>query len=164
MELYYSKNKIFIKLSLSLISLLVVGWLILTVFDLTTKNLYSDEGGWFAGALILLSPCLVVAAVYLIKFTILFLSADNLLIRIDEQGITLNLNKKYRKAGLMTWNSIASIESSTDNMNKPAIRISLRGHIQGMYQFYITTPNAKNTGVPLPQILDTIMSYYTANK
>jgi predicted PurR-regulated permease PerM len=78
---------------------------------------------------------------------------------LSEQGVFISLTKAYRRAGLIGWNEISKIEKSTDNMNKPAVRITLKDHKKGEYQFYLP---CKQLGVKQSELLDSLIQYYTA--
>lgn len=162
MEFYYSKKKIFTSLLIWLIVLIVLILAIAFLFSYIDEN--SNPEPLVVIPLIFLLPITTVVSFGVVRFTYLLLRPEKLMMRLDEQGILLQMNKASKSAGLIDWNEISSIIRSSDNMNKPAIRISLGGHIKGMYQFYITTPDMKKMGLGLTELLDTIMTYYNANK
>lgn len=162
MELYYSKKKILSSFLISLISLVALG--LITLFIIDYANQIEDAEVLVVMAILFLFPAALVAGICLLRYTFLLLIPEKLMIRMDEQSILLNMNKASRKAGLIGWNEISGIIHSSDNMNKPAIRISLEGHINGVYQFYITKRDSKKMGLPLNELFDTIMTYYNTNK
>lgn len=162
MEFYYSKKKILTSSLIALISLVALILAFLFIVDYT--NQMKDAEVLVVIAIIFVFPFALVAGFCLLRFTYLLMIPEKLMIRMDEQGILLNMNKACRKAGLIPWNEITSIIHSSDNMNKPAIRVSLVGHINGVYQFYITKHDSKRMGLQMNELFDTIMSYYTTNK
>lgn len=162
MEFYYSKKKILLSLWISVLVLMILVPVSLYIIDYANNT--RNPEALIVIPLLFFFPGAVVAAIYLLKYIYLLLIPEKLLLRIDEQGILLNMNKTCRKAGFITWKEIANIIHSTDNMNKPAIRISLAGHVNGMYQFYITKQDTKKMGLRMNELFDMIMTYYNANK
>lgn len=162
MEFSYKKKKIFTTILRSLFILIVLVSALAFIFNYINGN--KDTGPLLIIPILLLLPAAIAVSIYMLRLVYQLLKPEKLLLRIDEQGILLYLNKGYRKAGLIGWNKISNITTSTDNMNLPAIRISLEGHINSVYQFYITTPDAKKMGLPLAEVFDTIMAYYNANR
>lgn len=147
---------------ISLISLVALA--LITLFIIDYANQIEDAEVLVVMAILFLFPAALVAGICLLRYTYLLLIPEKLMIRMDEQSILLNMNKASRKAGLIGWSDISGIIHSSDNMNKPAIRISLEGHIHGVYQFYITKHDSKKMGLRLNELFDTIMTYYNTNK
>ena len=83
------------------------------------------------------------------------------MVKIDENGLILRLTKIDRKAGLITWNEILKIDQSTDNMNKPAIRISLKENRNGQYLYYITF---NKIDIPIQDLLSEMIEYHEKYK
>lgn len=162
MDFYYSKKRILLSFWISILVLMVLIPINLYIIDYANNT--ENPEAIVVMPILFFFPGAIAASIYLLKFIYLLLVPEKLMLRIDEQGILLNMNKACRKAGLICWNEIANIINSTDNMNKPAIRISLTGHIKGMYQFYITKQDAKKMGLPVTELLEMIMTYYNANK
>lgn len=162
MEFYYSKKKILLSLWISVLVLMILAPISLYIIDYANNTRNPEV--LIVISILFLFPGAVIAAICLLKFVYLLLVPEKLMLRIDEQGILLNMNKTCRKVGLIGWNEIANIINSTDNMNKPAIRISLVGHVKGMYQFYITKQDTRKMGLPMNELFETIEAYYNANK
>lgn len=155
---YYINRKRFILPVIICIALVVLGYWIINYLDSTgffTGNDTSDE----IVLLFLFGFSIGIAGIIGAIVNLFHLLRMKVALNLSEEGVLINLTKAYRRAGLIGWNEISKIEKSTDNMNKPAVRITLKDHKKGEYQFYLP---CKQLGVKQSELLDSLIQYYTA--
>lgn len=157
MEFYYSKKRIFNTFIIRLLLFVTFTSPIILFFSYTFK----DEGVEMIllFSLFFLVPASMVLAFLLLRSLYFLIMPNRLIVTVNKEGISLYTNKKYKATGVIKWSEISYIKESTDNMNRPAIRITLKGHIHGQYLFYFSSKDAKKTEHSVEEVLELMNSH-----